>query len=115
VCASAAALRVPTLGDMSDFAVVVASVGQTASRTAAVGSDLVAELIRLRRTADDVLTAGWRGPAAAAFERGWSCWDVAAREVVGALEELAELLHETGRAYELCDVASSDGLRLAVL
>jgi WXG100 family type VII secretion target len=103
----------PTLADMSDFAVVVPSVSQTASLAGAVRSDFDAELMRLRRVADDVLTAGWRGPAATAFDRAWCCWDSAAREVVGALAELADLLDDTGRAYVLRDLASSDALRLA--
>ena len=99
---------------MSDFSVVVSSVAQTAALSSSIGCDLAAELVQLRRMADDVLTSGWRGQAAAAFDRAWTCWDAGAREVVAALSDLAELLGDTGRAYELRDAVSSDQLRMAV-
>ncbi len=98
---------------MSDFAVVVSCVAQTASFSAAVGAELDGELVLVRRLADDVLTSGWRGAAATAFDHAWGCWDAAARQVAGALSELADLLGDTGRAYELSDAVSADVLRLA--
>jgi WXG100 family type VII secretion target len=95
---------------MSRFAVVLSTVQQTASTTASVGLDLGDELTRLRREADAVLSGPWTGAAAAAFDRSWSEWDIAARAVVDALERLSELLAASGDAYWACDGLASDEL-----
>jgi WXG100 family type VII secretion target len=100
--------------DMSGFAVTLSSVQQTASTTASAGLDLGDELTRLRREADAVLSGGWSGAAAAAFDRSWCEWDAAARLVVDALDRLAELLAASGDAYGACDGRSSDELIRAV-
>lgn len=96
---------------MSDFAVLVSAVQQASSTTQSAAADLDGELARLRREADDVLAAYWRGRAATAFDRAWTSWDVGAREVVAALERLAELLSVAGREYALRDDVSASSLR----
>ena len=96
---------------MSDFAVVVSALRHVSTTTQSAGSDLESELCRLRRGADGVLTGQWLGRAAEAFDRAWSSWDAAAREIVAALDELAELLATTARAYEVDDDAAAAQLR----
>ena len=96
---------------MSGFAVTVSAVQQAASTTASVGHELGDELARLRREADAVLSGGWSGAAAAAFDRSWCAWDSGARAVVDALEQLADRLRASGTAYWARDAMSSDELR----
>jgi WXG100 family type VII secretion target len=103
----------PTLARMSGFAVGLSSVQQTASVTSSIGADLGAELGRLRRDADNLLAGDWRGSAANAFDRAWCGWDAGAREVVVALDRLAELLTVSAREYALRDLVSGEELRRA--
>ena len=98
---------------MSDFAVVVSALGHGSTVTRSAGSDLDSELRRLRRRADEVLTGQWLGRAAEAFDRAWTSWDAAAREILAALDELAESVATAARAYEVEDDAASAQLRQA--
>jgi WXG100 family type VII secretion target len=98
---------------MSGFSVALSSVQHTATVTTSIGSELGTELSRLRREADSVLTEAWRGPAATAFDRAWCAWEVGAREVILALDQLAELLAASEREYALRDLVSGDELRRA--
>ncbi|HEY8300969.1 MAG TPA: WXG100 family type VII secretion target [Jatrophihabitans sp.] len=98
---------------MSEFDVLVPEVGRAAATADNAGADLLAEIDRVRREAEDVLAGRWRGAVARRFERAWSQWDADARAVVRALDELAESLRLAARDYSTQDLAAADGLRLA--
>lgn len=103
----------PTLGCVSEFAVEVSSLQQVASATAAIGADLAAELAELRGIASEVLSAGWQGSAAAAFDRRWLEWDEAAQSIMRALDDLAEQVALSARSYALRDVEAATALMRA--
>ena len=96
---------------MSDFVVTVPTVEQTSVATRTASAELGAELARLRRDVDAVLTGQWRGVAATAFDRAWGEWHAGARDVVDALDRLAELLAEAGRAYAWSDDSGASALQ----
>ena len=95
---------------MTDFAVTVSAVQQASSSVRTVGHDLHAELRLLRREADAVLSGRWLGQAAESFDRAWTEWELGARELLAALDELAELLAVSGHAYAAQDAAGSQEL-----
>lgn len=98
---------------MSDFTVTVPVVERTSVATRGAGAQLHDELVRLRREVDTVLTEQWRGAAASAFDRAWAQWHEGACEVVAALDRLAELLADAGRAYGWSDTTGAERLHLA--
>src|SRR5690348_2440636 len=98
---------------MTDFAVTVSAVLQASAAVRRVGCDLDAELRLIRRDADRLLCGQWSGRAADSFEQAWTGWDQGAREVVAALDELADLLATSGHAYAAQDEAGSQQLWLA--
>jgi WXG100 family type VII secretion target len=102
-----------TLAFVSDFAVVVPSLAQASSVTDSIGVDLAAELAQLRAVVGDVLSGGWGGAAATAFDQAWLSWQAGADDMVSALGRLAELLADAGREYAARDAVSSELLRRA--
>lgn len=95
---------------MSDFAVLVSAVQQASSAAQSASADLGAEVAMVRREADAVLSGRWRGRAATGFDRMWASWDAGAREVVTALDRLAEALAMTGHEYAARDELAASGL-----
>lgn len=100
---------------MADFSVLVSSVRQTSLSAQSASVALNSELTRLRREADEVLSGQWRGLAARAFDRAWCSWDAGAREVVAALERLAEVLAVTAGEYAVRDELSASVLQRLAL
>lgn len=98
---------------MTQFSVVVPEVGRAATAAETAGAELLAEIDRLRGDAQDVLSARWLGAAATRFDRAWTRWDVDARAVVRALDELAEALRLSARDYAVSDAVGADQLRIA--
>lgn len=78
-----------------------------------IGDDLRTEMGVLQREMDDLLADGRRGRAADGFGRGWELWRRGARDVLDALEEMGQLLGETGRDYRSTDSSSADVVREA--
>ena len=95
---------------MPGFTALVPSLYSTAARARVIGDELAEEVARTRRQAVALCTEGWRGRAREAFDRGFADWDVGARELIAALERLAESLEDCGRAYASCDAVASDEL-----
>ncbi len=98
---------------MTEFDVVVPEVGRAAATAENARVELLAEIDRLRRDAEDVVAGRWLGAVARRFGCAWSQWDADARAVVRALDGLAECLRLAARDYETQDMAAGDGLRLA--
>lgn len=96
---------------MPDFTVTVPGVERASIATRSAGAELGAELARLRRDVDAVLSGQWQGAAATAFDRSWGDWHAGAAEVVRALEELADLLADSARGYQGSEDTAASLLR----
>jgi WXG100 family type VII secretion target len=69
-----------------------AGVGQSAAQARAA-------VDRLRDDAGVLFAAGWHGPAATAFGRGWEQWLAGAHDVLAALDAMTALLGSAGTGY----------------
>ncbi|MEP7178296.1 MAG: WXG100 family type VII secretion target [Pseudonocardiales bacterium] len=88
---------------MPGFDVVPEELHAAAAQLRQLGSEARSELSRLGGEAGALLDGGWRGQAAAAFERGWAQWSAGASEVLDALEAMARLLAATGSGYDTAE------------
>ena len=76
-----------------------------------IGDEVRTELDRLKSEMDELFTAGWQGPAADGFARGWDWWRDGAHQVLDALRDMAGRLTDTGRNYQGTDEVAADDLR----
>jgi WXG100 family type VII secretion target len=98
---------------MTAFDVTVSAVAHAAATSDSIALDLSADLDGLRAEAEAVLAVEWLGRAAASFADGWRDWHRDARVVIAALDELAEALRCSARAYENADTSGRATLQLA--
>ncbi|MFE7802910.1 WXG100 family type VII secretion target [Nocardia sp. NPDC057440] len=61
----------------------------------------------------ELLSDGWQGKAASAYDESWVEWKQGADEIVAALETSAAKLLESAHRYEMRDLANSDALTQA--
>jgi WXG100 family type VII secretion target len=95
---------------MTNFAVDVSALRQASARSASVGVALRAELARLHREVDAVLTGAWLGRAADTFDRAFADWEAGARAMLDALDDLAASVDAGAAAYVGSDVAAAGDL-----
>jgi WXG100 family type VII secretion target len=95
---------------VTNFAVDLGALRQVAARSDSVGAELRAELDCLQREVDAVLTGAWLGRAADRFDRVFAEWEVGARRMLAALDDLAASVEAGAGAYLGSDAAASDDL-----
>ncbi|WP_194835944.1 WXG100 family type VII secretion target [Nocardia sp. XZ_19_369] len=61
----------------------------------------------------ELLTDGWRGKAASAYDESWVEWKQGADKVVAALEASAANLIDAAHRYEMRDFTNQDAIRRA--
>jgi WXG100 family type VII secretion target len=57
----------------------------------------------LQASAQALLAARWQGGAAVEFQQGWDEWHAGARDLLAALDEMAQAIGASGRAYAATD------------
>lgn len=101
-----------TLGvEMTGFDAAPVELQVCGSALTEIGDELRTELDRLKSEMDELFAAGWQGKAADGFAQGWDWWRAGAREVLGALRDMAGLLTETGRNYQGTDDTAAGDVR----
>lgn len=98
---------------MTAFDVTVPDVAHAAATSGSIALDLRADLDALRAEAEAVIVGEWLGRAAASFADGWLEWHRDAAAVIAALDELAEALRSSARAYDNADSSGRTTLQLA--
>jgi WXG100 family type VII secretion target len=98
---------------MTAFDVSVPAVAHAAVTSDSVALELRTDLDGLRVEAEAVIAGEWLGRAAALFAGGWREWHRDAAVVIAALDELAEALRCSARAYENADTSGRTTLQLA--
>lgn len=86
------ALRATTPTHCSGYAVGFGDVRAASLGLGDAARELRAELSSLSADVSTLLTEGWRGGAARAFETGWHEWHAVAADVIARLETLAREL-----------------------
>ena len=98
---------------MSGFGVSIGEIHDTAVSLGGVGEDLRAGLGSLAAEVDALVEDVWRGAAASAVARAWVDWECGARNAVGALEIMSNLLRASGAAYDQGEGAAQDAVSIA--
>lgn len=97
-------------GDDALIVVDQASVRETSDFLRMLAESLINGVAEIDGQMRSVL-AGWHGPAAEVFKKGWDTTHRGAREVVGSLDEAARLLGVNAAEFEGMDSAISDDAR----
>ncbi|WP_063053040.1 WXG100 family type VII secretion target [Nocardia arthritidis] len=85
---------------------------RASSRFIAAKAQTIRErLERLDETiGSELLTDGWQGRAASAYDESWVEWERGADQIIAALETSATNLADAANRYEFRDGTNADGL-----
>jgi WXG100 family type VII secretion target len=80
----------------TDITVDAATLSQAAKDVRSVKGDVAADLTKIRGYAQGEIAAGWKGDAGLAFQKLMQEWDTNSRDLLAALEGIADLLDKAG-------------------